>query len=123
MTTLQKIIHAQVTKGQISITEKTGGEKGAWYLQGGERYQRRQCPPAGQRWRALQEARRLGGRLRAAVPPFPDGCGAGGARGCCLGPGGQVWGPCGSALLGPLGKLTPSQARTNGVPKEREQMF
>lgn len=26
MTTLQKIIHAQVTKGQISITEKTGGE-------------------------------------------------------------------------------------------------
>lgn len=27
MTTLQKIIHAQVTKGQISITEKTGGEK------------------------------------------------------------------------------------------------
>lgn len=27
MTALQKIIHAQVTKGQISITEKTRGEK------------------------------------------------------------------------------------------------
>lgn len=44
MTTLQKIIHAQVTKGQISITEKTGGEKGAWSLQGGERYQCQHCP-------------------------------------------------------------------------------
>ena len=36
MTTLQKIIHAQVTKGQISITEKNGGRKGAWHLQRGE---------------------------------------------------------------------------------------
>lgn len=44
MTALQKIIHAQVTKGQISITEKTRGGKGTWHLQGGEQGARLRCP-------------------------------------------------------------------------------
>lgn len=45
MTTLQKIIHARVTKGQISISgkKKKGGEKGTWHLQG-EQYKRLQHP-------------------------------------------------------------------------------
>lgn len=51
--------------------------------------------PAVQRWWALQdwEAGQLGSHSRITVPPFPEGCGPGGARGCCLGPGTQVWGP------------------------------
>lgn len=44
MTTLQKIIHAQITKGQISISGKKKKKRGRkWYLQG-EQYKRLQHP-------------------------------------------------------------------------------
>lgn len=96
MTALQKIIHAQVTKGQISITEKTRGEKGAWHLRGGEQGKRLQPPEP--KIKATKWPFRTAGPHRSSPRTHQPGVwGARGARGT---PGGQVTGPGASACQG-----------------------
>lgn len=115
MTALQKIIHAQVTKGQISITEKTRGEKGAWHLRGGEQGKRLQPPEP--KIKATKWPFRTAGPHRSSPRTHQPGVwGARGARGT---PGGQVIGPGASALPGPPGRL--SLQRHGGHEDTREE--
>lgn len=114
---LQKIIHAQVTRGQISITEETGGRG---VLNSKENVGRctQTCGPEAVRapgpdTKAIPDELALTLAHQRQTSLKPTGLGKSWGL---LGPGREVWGPHGAALPGPRGTLTPR----NGVSKDMQ---